>query len=118
MAGYTDAELNFLADTLKGRFGLLSIHSADPGTTGANEVSGGTYARLAPSYGAAAAGTADLSASLTFNMPAGSSAAYWGAWSADGLTFRGSRPLSAVENFTDAGSYELTSAPATVQNVV
>lgn len=52
----------------------VSLHSADPGTTGANEATGGSYARQACSgkFGAASGGLKQNSGAITFaNMPAG-----------------------------------------------
>jgi hypothetical protein len=50
---------------------FVSLHSGFPGTTGANEISGGTpaYARQAASLGAASGGQRLLSASATWNVP-------------------------------------------------
>jgi hypothetical protein len=49
----------------------ISLHDGAAGETGANEVTGGGYARLAGAFGAAAAGAVSNTASLTWtNMPA------------------------------------------------
>jgi hypothetical protein len=67
-----------------------SVHTADPGTTGASEVSGGApaYARIALTWTPGTTGTAQASA--TFNIPSGITAAWGGIWSqvATGGTFR------------------------------
>lgn len=60
----------------------LSLHSADPGTTGANELSGGTYARATVAWNAASNGTVTNSSSVSLNLPALGTAAYVGVWSA------------------------------------
>lgn len=60
----------------------VSLHTADPGTTGANEVAGGTYARVAVTWGAPAAGQVQNSGALSINLPASTTAAYFGVWSA------------------------------------
>lgn len=111
MAGYTTAARNTAADAVAARVTALSLHSADPGTTGASELVGGSYARKTPAYVAAAAGSADISASLVFDVPASSTVAYYGQW--DGLTFLGGHALSASETYTGAGTYTLTSAAVT-----
>lgn len=50
----------------------MSLHTADPGTTGANEVTGGSYARQTVSYGSAASGQiANISTATFTNLPAG-----------------------------------------------
>jgi hypothetical protein len=48
----------------------VSLHTADPGETGANEVVGGSYARQAASFGAASAGQVQNDANIDFSgMP-------------------------------------------------
>jgi len=49
----------------------VSLHTADPGETGANEVTGGAYARQSGAFGAAAAGAVANTATIDFTtMPA------------------------------------------------
>ncbi len=59
-----------------------SLHTAFPGLTGANEVSGGSpaYARVSVSFAAAAGGSRALSAAATFNVPA-TTVRWFGFWS-------------------------------------
>jgi len=61
----------------------LSLHTAFPGTTGTNEVTGGSYARQAVTFGAASAGVRTLSAAATADVPAGN-VAWAGLWSSGG----------------------------------
>lgn len=49
---------------------LASLHTAFPGVTGANEVTGGSYARKTVSFAAASGGSRLLSATVVFNVPA------------------------------------------------
>jgi len=58
-----------------------SLHTAFPGVTGANEVTGGApaYARKAVTFGVAAGGTRSLSASVTFDVPA-TTVRWFGFW--------------------------------------
>ena len=63
-------------------WGYVSLHTADPGTTGASEVSGGTYARVAVTWNAPSSGSVTNSGSLSINLPASTTAAYFGVWSA------------------------------------
>ena len=59
---------------------MMSLHSADPGTTGANEVTGGSYARKQVAYGSASAGQIKNIATATFtNLTAGTitHAGFW-----------------------------------------
>lgn len=62
----------------------LSLHTASPGTTGASEVSGGSYARQAITFGAASAGSQVSTNSQSFtNMPAEAGGVPdFGIWSA------------------------------------
>jgi hypothetical protein len=60
----------------------VSLHTGDPGETGANEVTGGSYARQQVAFGAAASGTLSNSAQVDFaSMPATTVFA-WGVWDA------------------------------------
>jgi hypothetical protein len=74
----------------------LSLHTASPGQTGANESSGGSYARQSITFGAASSGVQTSTTAQSFtNMPA-STVAYFGEWSAvtSGTYLLGS-PLSS-----------------------
>ena len=64
----------------------ISLHTGDPGETGANEVTGGGYARQAGSFGAAAAGQVSNTASLSWtNMPS-ATIQYVGVWDSSTAT--------------------------------
>ncbi len=52
----------------------VSLHSADPGDGGGNEISGGSYARKAVTFGAPSNGVSTNSADVTFDQATGS----WG----------------------------------------
>jgi hypothetical protein len=58
-----------------------SLHTAFPGLTGTNEVTGGTpaYARKAVAFAAAAGGSRALSAAVTFDVPA-TTVRWFGFW--------------------------------------
>lgn len=91
---------------------FTSLHSADPGTTGASEVTGGApaYARQGVAWDAAAAGAISLTGTELFDVPA-STVAFFGVWSAVSAgTFYGGGALSASEIFAAQGTYELTEA--------
>src|SRR4051812_2425274 len=90
----------------------VSLHSADPGTTGASELSGGSpaYARKVPAFTAAASGATNLSASLAFDVPLNGAPAYYGLWKSG--VFLGGAALSVAETAYPAqGTYTLTSLP-------
>ena len=79
----------------------VSLHTADPGNTGASEVTGGAYARQGP-FAFTEAGSnptvASNSAILTFPQATASwgTVAYFGLWTAaNGGTFQGSGALTA-----------------------
>lgn len=49
----------------------VALHTADPGETGANELTGGSYARQTVTFAAASSGSKATNAALTFSgMPA------------------------------------------------
>jgi hypothetical protein len=77
-----------------------SLHTADPGNTGANEVSGNAYARIGPIAFANAGNNptvASNSSIVTYAAATGSwgTVAYFGLWTAaGGGTFQGSGALA------------------------
>lgn len=60
---------------------FIALHSADPGDTGANELTGGSYARQQVAFGAAASGALSNTGAITWSVPAGNVVA-WSAWDA------------------------------------
>jgi len=92
----------------------LSLHYAYS-PTGANELSGGTYARVVPTWGTAAGGSiSTTSIASAFNVPANSTVAWVGIW--DALTagnFVGMGPNggAAQYGFTAAVTGNLFTAP-------
>lgn len=117
--GLVEAELNAMADAESTRLSWMSVHTADPGLTGTNEVTGGSpaYARKAVVRDAADDGIAALDASVLFDIPAGTTVRYIGYWSAvTAGTFRGSKILSQEETFGGQGQLSVTSASVTVAN--
>lgn len=107
----SDSARNAAADAVAAIAGYASLHTGDPGTTGANEVTGGTpaYARKPVTWAAAVAGTASASAAVTFDVPAGTNVTHGGLWSAaTGGTFRAGDDLPAPEDFGSQGTYDLT----------
>jgi hypothetical protein len=75
------------AESLAGSYAALathaSLHTADPGTTGTSEVTGGSpaYARIPLTW---TAGGSDgiYTTSATFNLPASTAVTHVGLWSA------------------------------------
>ncbi len=73
-----------------------SLHTASPSTTGANEVTGGSYARQAAAFGSASSGVeATTNAQNWTSMPA-VTVAYFGFWTAATAgTWDGGGPLTS-----------------------
>lgn len=100
-AGVNDA-LNGENDT------FISLHTASPGTTGAAEVTGGAYARVATTW-SAASGSSRAGSPVTINVPASTTVTHFGIWSAaSGGTYKRGGALSSSETFGSAGTYTLT----------
>lgn len=101
---------NFMLDQLGSNIAYISLHSGDPGSTGVNELSGGSpaYARKAVSWNAAASSNLDSNGTQVFDVPAGSTVAYIGYWSAlTGGTFYGSGDVTD-ETYASQGVYTLS----------
>lgn len=108
MAGYVDATKNASVNAIAALGVYISGHTADPGTTGTSETSGGSYARQATTWGAAAAGVR-AGSQISTPIAAGVTLTHWGIWSASsGGTFVGSFALSAPEVFGSAGTWQHT----------
>lgn len=109
----TTAERNVVADGVAARLAYISLHTGDPSTTGANEASGGGYARQALSFSAAASGTA-VASEVTFDVGAGTYT-HFGVWTAvTGGTFRGGNALSTSAVISPSGQVKATlSIPVT-----
>jgi hypothetical protein len=113
----TNAAKNVMLDALAGVVGYVSLHTADPSTTGANEVTGGSpaYARKAVTWNSAATGNLDNNANPVFDVPAGVTVTHFGLWSAvTAGTFYGGNTLSASETFTNQGTYTFTDLDVTL----
>jgi len=107
---YSTAAKNSMLDHLGTEAVFASLHTADPGDTGASEVTGGTpaYVRKAITWNAAASGAMDDSNAPVFDVPAGTHVNYVGLWSAEsGGTWYGSDVVTE-EVFAAQGTYTLT----------
>lgn len=106
MGVFMESERHVMLDAAVADASYLSLHSADPGTDGSNELSGGSpaYARQQGTFGAASGGQRLLSSDLTFDVPA-STVAWVGLWTAaSGGTFRGKHQVTS-EVFAAQGNY-------------
>lgn len=110
---FTDAVKNAMLDLIDESDGTvkvthISLHTGDPGTTGADEVAGGSYARAAVTWDAASGGTKSNSGQLVFQVPSGTTITHVGGWDASTSgNFRGGGPLGASQAFASAGSYTI-----------
>jgi hypothetical protein len=116
MGTFVAAAKNTMLNTLT--IDRLSLHSGDPGVSGtSNELTGGTpaYARKAAVYNAASGGERLLSASVTFDVPAGASVQYVGKWDYNGgtMVFHGSDQVT-TEAFGAQGQYTVTATTSKV----
>lgn len=73
----------------------ISLHSGDPSTSGANELSGGGYGRQTVTWNAAAGGQRSSAGPLIFTVAPATTIYHFGLWSAAGPTFYGYMPLGA-----------------------
>ena len=108
MADLSSASVDTMLDALlvTGTTYYLSLHTADPGTTGANEVTGGSYARQAITFAAASAGSKPSNDTQAFTgMPAAAGDLWVGVWTAATAgTFLWGDPSSAVTGPVAAGA--------------
>lgn len=83
-----------------------SLHSADPGSTGANEINGGSpaYAKKTLTWSSASGGS--VSASATFDVAAGTTVAGGGLWDVSN-NFLDGGTISSIA-FSSQGTYGLT----------
>jgi hypothetical protein len=92
----------------------VSLHTADPGTTGANEVAGGSYARQAITWSAPTSADLRSSNAPVFNVPGSTTITHFGLWTAaSGGTYITGGPLSSSQTYSSAGTYTLSQADVT-----
>ena len=88
---------------------FFSLHTGDPGTTGASEGAGAGHARGATVWAAANAGTGTKAGSQATLGAAVGTYTHWGLWTAAvGGVFHLGGALPAPEVYGAAGSYLLT----------
>lgn len=86
----------------------ISLHTASPGVTGANEVTGGAYARVATTW-VGVGSSSDPGSQVTINVPASTTITHFGIWTtSSGGQYLGGGPLPNSEAYTGAGTYLLT----------
>lgn len=99
---FTSPALNAAVDAIASAGARISFHSADPGSTGASEISG--TGRPATTWNAASNGTRQGS-QVSAPIPGSTKVSHWGVWSAaTGGTFLFGGALSVEETFGSAGT--------------
>lgn len=107
----TNAALDDLAAYFGSRVDKISLHSADPGATGANEVV--TAGRQTPAWGTNGSGQLTLSSADNFTgAPATTTVSHIGLWLAG--VYRGSISRTSGDAATNAaGEYTVSSITVT-----
>lgn len=96
-----DTTLNAMLDSAAAELDQVSLHTAWS-TTGANEVTGGSYARQAITWAAAASGALNSSNAPSFSVPSGNTIRFVGFWetAASPDTFEGMVPNQQTGDLT------------------
>jgi hypothetical protein len=93
----------------------ISLHTATPGTTGASEATGGSYARQSAGYSAASGGACALAATLNFTSMPASTITHIGLWDSAGTpNFLQGAALAASKTLNAGDTLSLTSATDTI----
>ncbi|KDE14267.1 hypothetical protein [Rhodococcus aetherivorans] len=95
MAKFTDATRESLATHLSSLGAVLSLHTADPGTTGGSEASGGSYARKTTTWTPGASDGSVAGSEVEFDVPAGTFT-HIGCWNTAGTTFLWSQSITSA----------------------
>jgi hypothetical protein len=104
----SSTELNAATTAVKGAATFISLHTGNPGTTGANEVTGGSYARVATTWGTVTGGSM-TGTQVTINVPAGTTITNWGLWTlGSGGAFYDGGQLPTSVTYAIAGTYLIT----------
>ena len=94
----------------------VSLHTADPGTTGASEVTSTSYSRVAVSWGSPSSGSVSNSGALSINLPASTTASYFGVWSAStsGTYYIGGALSPSITTGASAGTVSIAASALSV----
>jgi hypothetical protein len=104
MASFSTTALNQALDGIT--IDRVSLHSGDPGTTGANYIT--AAGRQAATFNAASSGERLLNADVAFTgMSAAQSVTHWGAWLNAGTVFKCGGALTGDTAANAAGEYTL-----------
>lgn len=102
---FTVDALNIAADAVAGVITHASLHSADPGANGADELTGGSYARQTVTFAAAANGEASVNNAPMFDVPPSATIAYVGFW--ENTTFRVGVQVPTETYSANGGTYQV-----------
>lgn len=104
----TPTEVQAIATTESAKILYLSLHTADPTTTGGSEATGGSPAYARKSTTVTATAGVGTSTQVTFDVPAGTYT-HFGTWSAATAgTFYGGNPLATSQVVSSQGQVKLT----------
>lgn len=112
-ATFSNTTANSLMTALGASGGFISLHSADPGITGASELSGNGYARQAVTWNAATGQHITNSAPVSFGPASAdwTAATYVGLWTlASGGAFVAGAALDAPVTVPNLGEASFASA--------
>lgn len=105
---YSTTARNACVDATAALGVYISMHTADPGTSGASEVTGGSYARASTTWAGSSSGSKSGS-QVALNIPISTTITHWGLWSASTSgTFVCGGLLSAPSTYSSAGIYNFT----------
>jgi hypothetical protein len=108
MAGLVDAGKGLMLTGFTTGVTHVSLHTADPSTNGANEVSASPYTRELISWASPASGSVQNDVQVVFDVPGSSTITHLGYWSASTSgTFYGARQLDTNQTFATAGTYTI-----------
>ena len=113
---FTNTLLNYGLDGMAEVVGEVSLHSANPGTSGTDEIDGGSYERQVPNFNAATDASVSIDSILTFEVPGGGTVVSWvGLWDAAEV-FLGGIELNTSEVFEGDGQFAVTSLTINAAN--
>jgi hypothetical protein len=110
------AALNAAANGIGDIAVQMSLHTADPGGTGTNEVTGGGYARATINFNAASGAVAALPSTVSFTGPAAQAITHVGFWTSGGAAWLGSVVPTGDLAFNASGDLDVTAATITAAN--
>lgn len=109
---FSNGALNTMIDAQT--VNLAKLHNGDPGAAGtSNELTGGSYASKAVTFGAASNGVRTQTGTAIFDVPAGATVAWVSFWNAGTFV---SRKQVTSEVFAGAGTYTLQNSTLTLAN--